>query len=375
MNSHSVKTNVQAKKTLLVTGIGEMGGELLVSERILALLKGKYTLCQLDIYNKKHALRVLSFLSGISNLSTYFLRQKKHGDALYTTEGYVVVTFWFIRLFSVKKSKIIYHFHGTKATGYTAHFRNPIKIVISLVDFLLSSLFLKSTEWLAFWIADHVVVPDLKTYDRLKLKRQIFRLPSFVDTSIFKPTTKSNSEAGRLNVGYVGRIAKEKGIFQLVHACGLLSPLPELNITHVSGVNDYLLESVIKIVKQFGYSLHVYKDLDEKQVARLINNVDVTVLASQSEHFPLSLLESLACGVPMIATDVGDCHKVLSSIDKGLLLRSSSPIEIAEKLNWWSKLSEIQKSRIRKKSRKHALSYGLDLFTKRVDELFNLVFS
>ena len=53
------------------------------------------------------------------------------------------------------------------------------------------------------------------------------------------------------------------------------------------------------------------------QVDSLVyNTFDVTTISSVSESFPNVMLESTACAVPVVATDVGDCKQVLQQFGK-----------------------------------------------------------
>ncbi len=58
-----------------------------------------------------------------------------------------------------------------------------------------------------------------------------------------------------------------------------------------------------------------------------LNRLDVFILASRTESFPNSLAEAMLCGLPCIATDVGEVRDILG--DTGLLVPSEEPQELA----------------------------------------------
>lgn len=60
--------------------------------------------------------------------------------------------------------------------------------------------------------------------------------------------------------------------------------------------------------------------LQQPELARHYARADVTVLASAREGMPNVLLESLACGTPVIATKVGGCAEIITTPQAGVLM-------------------------------------------------------
>jgi glycosyltransferase involved in cell wall biosynthesis len=57
-----------------------------------------------------------------------------------------------------------------------------------------------------------------------------------------------------------------------------------------------------------------------EQVRRVLSAADVMVLATRNEGWANVLLEALACGVPVVATDVGGNAEVISRADLGSIV-------------------------------------------------------
>lgn len=57
---------------------------------------------------------------------------------------------------------------------------------------------------------------------------------------------------------------------------------------------------------------------------RYLAGLDLFVLPSQWEAFPIGILEALACGVPQVATDVGGTGEAVSDGETGLLVRPAA---------------------------------------------------
>jgi glycosyltransferase involved in cell wall biosynthesis len=63
--------------------------------------------------------------------------------------------------------------------------------------------------------------------------------------------------------------------------------------------------------------------------ARYLRGIDVYVLPSDSEAFPIALLEAQACGVPQVATDVGGTREALQP-ETGVLIPPGDPDALAD---------------------------------------------
>jgi glycosyltransferase involved in cell wall biosynthesis len=62
------------------------------------------------------------------------------------------------------------------------------------------------------------------------------------------------------------------------------------------------------------------------------NGLDCFVLASLSETFPITLLEAMACGVPVVATRVGGIPEIVDDGKNGILIPPRSPAALADAL-------------------------------------------
>lgn len=66
--------------------------------------------------------------------------------------------------------------------------------------------------------------------------------------------------------------------------------------------------------------------------SRQLGSIDVLVLSSSWEAFPISILEAMACGVPQVATDVGGTAEAVVEGETGLLCPPSDPDALAERV-------------------------------------------
>lgn len=152
-----------------------------------------------------------------------------------------------------------------------------------------------------------------------------------VDLELFAPRER---DAVRRRLGFerttmltVGHLVEGKGHHVVLEA------LPKLAQVELIVVGEGPLEAQLRAsAARLGVAGRVrwIGTLSQAQLADLYAAADVTVLATRREGMPNVLLESLACGTPVIATAVGGNMEIVSSPDAGLLMRDRSPEALCE---------------------------------------------
>jgi len=124
-------------------------------------------------------------------------------------------------------------------------------------------------------------------------------------------------------IGYMGRIEKMKRLDLLLHAfVPVLARHPQARLMIIGeGKSKPELEA---IAERLGISHAVIWTGFRQDIARLLAAMDVYVQPSANEGLSLSILEAMAAGKPVIATDVGGAHEVITDQQTGILVRSGS---------------------------------------------------
>jgi len=157
-----------------------------------------------------------------------------------------------------------------------------------------------------------VVVPS-RTLERIatevwRLPRARLRyVPNGIDLARFAPRRESG--AG-LTVGTVAALRAEKNLARLLRAFALV---PEALGAHLVVVGDgperpalEALAAELGIAGRMRFAGHV------ADPAPLYGTFDVFALSSDTEQMPISVLEAMAAGLPVAATDVGDVRAMLA---------------------------------------------------------------
>ena len=97
---------------------------------------------------------------------------------------------------------------------------------------------------------------------------------------------------------------------------------------------------------------------------------DVSILASEREGWPNVLLESLACGTPVVATDVGGVSEIVTSREAGVIVRQRTPEALATAVRGlFANLPD------RDATRAYAEQFSWDATTRGQLELFGRILS
>ncbi len=135
-----------------------------------------------------------------------------------------------------------------------------------------------------------------------------------------------------IRIGFLGRIVRYKGPQFLVKAFGLLTHKYKNKIELIIGGDGKYLNVLKKLVFFHGLNDHVKfcGYVEDKQ--RFFEDMDILCVPSLKEAFGLVLIESMAHGVPVIASDIPGINEVISHNENGILFNPGDHHKLADKL-------------------------------------------
>lgn len=155
-----------------------------------------------------------------------------------------------------------------------------------------------------------------------------------INTDVFHPQDQRacRDELGvapdaRLIV-YVGRLIEAKGLRELVTSVAKLRQADPRVCAVVIGEGDFktdLMQQITALGQASGIQLVGGKL--PPQVAKYINAADLLTLPSWTEGYPNVLVEALACGCPVVATQVGGIPEIVTP-DNGVMVEPRQPDEL-----------------------------------------------
>lgn len=132
---------------------------------------------------------------------------------------------------------------------------------------------------------------------------------------------------------YVGRLAAEKGLLILLESLHQLRNMRVpvyLTLVGDGEDRDLLLQRVAQL--ELSDMVHFAGFANEAGVRAHLQAADVFVLPSFAEGVPVSLMEAMACGVPVVSTYVGGISELVEPDVTGMLVPASDATALAQAL-------------------------------------------
>lgn len=132
-------------------------------------------------------------------------------------------------------------------------------------------------------------------------------------------STKLSKAETDLIVGSIGRMTRQKGYIYLIQAMPrILSEVPNVRFVFIG--KGELLNDLRQYTVKMGVQDKVQFLGQCEEVLPLLKKMDLFVLPSLWEGLPTVVLESMACGVPVVATDIPGTRELIQSRITGWLV-------------------------------------------------------
>jgi len=190
-----------------------------------------------------------------------------------------------------------------------------------------------------FDLIDVFVLTNRFMYDMMVsagFSRERLRLiPTFTDVDTFRPAKRAGN---RGYWAYAGRLTHIKGVRVFIEALSILrrrrpDSLPLVKIAG-SGDPDYVagLKQMVSDRDLEGY-VELLGELDKEGIADLLSGASLSVVPSLwYENLPNAILESYACGTPVIASRLGSLCECVQEGKTGYLFDAGNAAFLAESL-------------------------------------------
>lgn len=142
-----------------------------------------------------------------------------------------------------------------------------------------------------------------------------------VDLEIFKPSNLDRLQnPEKIIVGWVGN-----------------SKFKDNETDDLKGVNKIILPAIKELTEE-GYNIEIKladrneNRIEHEKMKEYYNSINLYICASKTEGTPLPILESMACGIPIISTRVGIVEEAFGDKQKDFILQERTKDELKNKI-------------------------------------------
>ncbi len=260
--------------------------------------------------------------------------------------------------------KVILHVHAASFeqfySGRSFIEKTIFKEVLQRVDLVIAL----SDKWLQEIIG---INPDIKA----------IVLRNCVDTSSYPPREYKSNNGDKPTAIFIGSIGKRKGVWDLLEAVHRIKQDQiELNVQLAGSPDDYgAIQTANKLVESLDLKDRcailgpITGDIKEN----FLNNASIMVLPSYNEGLPMSLIEGLATGLPIISTPVGGIPELIMDGKNGYLIEPGNIPELVNRLEYLATHPETCRQMGRLSREMAEEQYDVIPYVKKLIELYETV--
>ncbi len=260
---------------------------------------------------------------------------------------YTMILFFYLALFGRKYN--LMHAHTT-LSAIAMNMASWFNRVPTIVTVHSSRIFEKA--WTLRKLLDRVVFLETKYSQEISVSEHFLKarnvnehvlvIPNGMDTEPFDEV-KIDKSPEQFTVLFVGRLVHEKGVDVLLKATKKLIESNEF----IHSRKDFVLHLVgeghdrgdfEKMAEklEIGKYVRFHGKVTGTALVELYKGSDLFVLPSRFEGLPLTLLEACAAKLPILATNVGDCRKLVLENVNGHLIQPDDVDELLYYLEYFA---------------------------------------
>jgi glycosyltransferase involved in cell wall biosynthesis len=332
-------------------------GELLSKHNEVTLFgRGKPTQDIINMCNKNSIKfyyipsdNVINILLGPFRALRLLRKNWNNFDLIHTHTG----SFAWASTFFRKKCKIITNIHQY-LFPYESNFK--IRIYFAFERLLLKYASKKSD--LTITIAEYIkqIIKERWKLSNVKV------IPNGINLKEFKYTIKKEEEF-QFRMLYVGRLSNQKGVSKLIESIFLLKNKNIILDIVGDGEEEFRLKKLVLSKNIKNVIFHGRKS--GKELLSFYNSANVFLLASDFEGQSLVLLEAMAIGIPIVASDVPGTHELIQNV--GILVNPPTPEAFAEAIEKLIRNPKLRE-RLAKNGLKEVKKYSWDNVDNQIEK-------
>lgn len=297
-------------------------------------LAGAETMCENLCYElRKEGIDVIvvslyDFHSAITNrieesgIKVIYLKKKRGLD--------ISIIYKLRKIFKKEKPDVIHTHRYVMQYAIPASVGLPIKKRIHTVHNVAEKEVPKQQQKLNYFFYKYFhVIPVALSNEVKESISEVYRIPSkripviFNGINLSKCLPKRNYEIdGVVKIVHIGRFSEQKNHNMIIHSYKkVLEVIPNCKLILIG--SGELEENIRKLV----LSLKIDDKVEFKgvisDVFTYLHKADIFILPSNYEGMPMTLIEAMGTGLPIIATNVGGVPSMIKNNENGILIKNN----------------------------------------------------
>lgn len=311
---------------------------------------------------KAMILQMLFFLRALIVISCHLIfNDIKIVHIHFSEKGSFIRKSLVLKLSKIFNKKVIVHMHGAEFKQFYNYSNNNKKIKIK--EFLIESdkVIVLGESWKEF---------VAKLDDRINIEV----MPNFVSCTDASVSFKNN----KVNILFLAVLIKRKGIFDLIEAINLILndnkfSSYEINVI-IAGTGEdekQVIDRVKKLNIMENFEFKGWVGKDEK--LKILQNSQLFVLPSYNEGLPVSILEAMSYGLPIISTNVGSIEDAVINDYNGRIINPGDINSLRESIEYlinnkdiWNYFSKNSKHLVERK-------YDKEKYFLKMEKMYDLI--
>jgi L-malate glycosyltransferase len=183
-------------------------------------------------------------------------------------------------------------------------------------------------------VVPSVTLEEIALVDWMRPAAKVHRIANGIDVAAYQKTSNINVFPGLLKgegevvVGTIAGLRAVKNLPRLVRAVAAAGPNVRLAIAGEGPERNHIMAEA----ERLGIAERLIMPGFLQNPASYVGLFDIFALSSDSEQFPISLVEAMAAGLPTVCTDVGDVREIVAEANRPYIVPKDDEDGLAIKL-------------------------------------------
>lgn len=245
--------------------------------------------------------------------------------------------------------KVIFHIHGAEFELFYNKSSNFMKNLITNTLNKADIVLVLSRQW-------------KETISKISSNKNIVIL---YNPTVIKELKHIPSDITRFL--FMGRIEKRKGVYEIIESCKCLSDNVFISLYGDGNIAEF--EKLIEEAK-LENKIKIKGWISGEQKDEVYYNSDVLLLPSFNEGLPMSILEAMAYGLPIISTPVGGIAEAVEEGVNGFLVPPGDANTLAEKINLIANDKGLREKMGQESYRIAKEKFDINVTIKQLEEIY-----